>query len=112
MYLQEGWPKKVNVENLRQFWQRHTGLPILNDCILWGNQVYIPKQGQQHVLRELHDGHPGSSRMKTLARMYVWWLNMDKDIDQLVQNCEKCQQAKPMPPKAPLHPWHLGLGFM
>ena len=30
---------------------------------------------------------------------------MDKDIDQLVQNCERCQQAKPMPPKAPLHPW-------
>ena len=30
---------------------------------------------------------------------------MDKDIDQLVHNCEKCQQAKPMPPKAPLHPW-------
>ena len=30
---------------------------------------------------------------------------MDKDIDQLVQNCKKCQQAKPMPPKAPLHPW-------
>ena len=30
---------------------------------------------------------------------------MDKDIDRLVQNCEKCQQAKPMPPKAPLHPW-------
>ena len=30
---------------------------------------------------------------------------MDKDIDQLVHNCEKCQQAKPMPPKALLHPW-------
>ena len=104
-YVQEGWPKKVNDENLRPFWQRHTGLSILNDCILWGNRVYIPKQGQQHVLRELHDGHPGSLRMKTLARMYVWWFNMDKDIDQLVQNCEKCQQAKPIPPKAPLHPW-------
>ena len=67
--------------------------------------TYVPEQGQQHVLRELHEGHPGSSRMKTLARMYVWWFNMDKDIDRLVQNCEKCQQAKPMPPKAPLHPW-------
>ena len=36
-YVQEGWPKKVNDENLRPFWQRHTGLSILNDCILWGN---------------------------------------------------------------------------
>ena len=30
---------------------------------------------------------------------------MDKDIDQLVQKCEECQQVKPAPPKAPLHPW-------
>ena len=70
------------------------------DCPLW-----MTKQDQQHVLRELHARHPGSSRMKTLARMYVWWFNMDKDIDQLVQKCEECQQVKPAPPKAPLHPW-------
>ena len=31
-YVQEGLPKKVNDENLRPFWQRHTGLSILNDC--------------------------------------------------------------------------------
>ena len=92
-------------ENLKPFWHRCTGLSIVNDCILWGSRVYIPKQGQQHVLTELHGGHPGSSRMKTLARMYVWWFNMDKDIDQLVQKCDQCQQARPMPPKAPLHPW-------
>ena len=104
-YIQEGWPKKVNDENLKPFWQRRTGLSILNDCILWGSRVYTPKQGQQHVLTELHGGHPGSSRMKALARMYVWWFNMDKDIDQLVQQCDECQQARPMPPKSPLHPW-------
>ena len=65
-YIQEGWPKAVNDEKLKPFWQRRTGLSTLDDCILWGSRVYIPKQGQQHVLRELHAGHPGSSRMKTL----------------------------------------------
>ena len=104
-YIQKGWPNKIDDENLKSFGHRRTGLSILNDCILWGSRVYIPKQGQQHVLTELHGGHPGSSRMKTLARMYVWWFNMDKDIDQLVQKCDQCQQARPMPPKAPLHPW-------
>lgn len=43
--------------------------------------------------------------MKALARMHVWWFNMDKDIDQLVQQCEECQQATLMPPKAPLYTW-------
>jgi len=64
--------------------------------------MYIPKQGQQYILTELHEGNPGSSRMKALARMYVWWFNMDKNIDQLVQ---QCQQAKHLPIKSPLHPW-------
>ena len=66
---------KENNENIKPFWQRCTGLSILNDC-----RVYIPKQRQQHALTELHGGHPGSSKMKALARMYVWWFNMDKDI--------------------------------
>ena len=30
---------------------------------------------------------------------------MDKDIDQLVQKCNQYQQARPVPPKAQLHPW-------
>ena len=90
---------------MKPFWQRRSGLSVLDDCILWGSRVYIPRQGRQLVLRELHDGHPGSSQMKALARMYVWWFSMDKDIDQLVHECEVCQQVKPMQPKVPLHPW-------
>ena len=43
--------------------------------------------------------------MKALARMYVWWFSMDKDIDQLVCECAEGQQIKPMPPRAPLQPW-------
>jgi len=36
-HIQEGWPNKVNDEKLQPFWQRHTGLSVLNDCILWGS---------------------------------------------------------------------------
>ena len=42
------------------------------------------------------------ARMKSLARMYVWWLGMDKDIENSVSTCQ-LHQAKP--PVAPLHPW-------
>ena len=104
-HIKCGWPNYVKDEDVKPFWQRRSGLSVLDDCILWGSRVYIPRQGRQLVLRELHDGHPGSSRMKALARMYVWWFSMDKDIDQLVHECEVCQQVKPMPPKVPLHPW-------
>ena len=43
--------------------------------------------------------------MKALARMFVWWIKMDSDIEQLVKQCPQCQQVQPNPPTAPLHPW-------
>ena len=56
-------------------------------------------------LQQLHEGHPGVSRMKGLARMYVWWPGMDREIEDLVKSCHECQACQPVPPAAPLHPW-------
>ena len=35
--------------------------------------------------------------MKSLARLYIWWPGMDKQIEEFVKNFEKCQvnQANP-----------------
>ena len=43
--------------------------------------------------------------MKALARMYVWWPGIDKDIENMVQMCNECQVNQATPPLAPLHPW-------
>ena len=65
----------------------------------------VPPAGRQAVLELLHESHPGVSRMKNLARSYVWWPNIDKDIDMIVKTCYDCQQTRHSPPVAPLHPW-------
>ena len=51
--------------------------------------------------------------MKGLARMYVWWSGIAKDIEQTVQLCSACQMHQSTPAVAPLHPWSwpLGLGL-
>ena len=68
--------------------------------------VYIiPKQLQERVLHELHTGHPGIVRMKSLARLHVWWPNLDRDITTIVQQCNDCQKSRNKPQPAPLHPW-------
>ena len=57
--------------------------------------MVVPSQGRQAVLQELHEGHPGMTRTKALARMYVWWPRLDSDIEQSVQQCVLCQQQQP-----------------
>ncbi len=64
----------------------------------------IPLPSREHLLIELHGGHPGASRMKSLARSLLWWPGMDQEIE-MVQHSTDCQQSRPMPPSAPLHPW-------
>ena len=102
--IQEGWPSECEKE-LQPFRSRHTELSVQDGCILWGNRVVIPQPGRKQILKELHAGHPGIARMKSLARMFIWWPQMDKDIEMRVQGCLECQQNQPVPAKAPLHPW-------
>ena len=43
--------------------------------------------------------------MKSLARSYVWWPSLDRDLQALVQSCEVCQVNQKAPTGALLHSW-------
>ena len=103
-YVRHGWPDQVD-SKFTAFTMKREELSLHQDCILWGNRVVIPNKGKEAVLHELHCGHPGITRMKALARMYVWWPGIDKDIENMVQTCNECQVNQATPPVAPLHPW-------
>ena len=87
------------------FSSRRLELSVEDDCILWGSRVVVPLPGHSPILQELHEGHPGISRVKSLACMVVWWPGMDKDIEDKVKSCHECQKDRPNPAPTPLHPW-------
>ena len=43
--------------------------------------------------------------MKAIARSYLWWPNLDAEIELMVKNCEVCQSVRKAPPRAPLYQW-------
>ena len=57
------------------------------------------------MLVNLHEGHPGIQRMKSVARSYLWWNGLDQDIEKQAKACQSCQEQKPNPTAVPLHPW-------
>jgi transposase InsO family protein len=104
--LCDGWPGDLDIEqSLQPYAARKDELSIEDGCILWGNRVVIPPNGQKRVLDELHTAHPGVSKMKVLARSYVWWPHIDTDIESVVRECVNCQAVRKPPAEAPLHPW-------
>ena len=65
----------------------------------------VPPPLRRSILCELHEGHPGTSRMKCLARMFVWWPGLDLDIERTVASCSLCQSHRAAVPTVPLQPW-------
>ncbi|CAC5386471.1 unnamed protein product [Mytilus coruscus] len=71
-YILNGWPSKCPSEDIRPYYSRKTELCSQDGCILWGGRVIIPQPGREAMLNELHQGHPGITRMKSLGRSYIW----------------------------------------
>ena len=100
----QGW---INTKdpNIQPYHHRKEEISVQNGCLLWGSRVIIPPQGRKRVLEELHTAHPGISRMKSLARSYMWWPNMDTEIETKVIDCLQCQENRKSPPTVPMLPW-------
>ncbi|PAA75827.1 hypothetical protein BOX15_Mlig026022g1 [Macrostomum lignano] len=94
-------------DDLSDFARRQSELSVDQDCVLWGARVVVPTALRQRVIQELHQAHPGISRMRALARSYVWWPGLDGDLEAAAKSCRTCQLNQPDPPKAPVQPWPL-----
>lgn len=105
-FLLQGWPTHLEgEEGLQPYLRRQEELSTENGCVMWGSRVVVPPPARNKVIEVLHDTHPGITRMKGLARSYVWWPGMDTAIEDQVKGCHLCQQSQKSPSRAPLHPW-------
>ncbi|XP_062542475.1 uncharacterized protein K02A2.6-like [Armigeres subalbatus] len=93
------------VEGKDRFGVDQNEFSLQQGCIMRGIRVYVPPNLRGKVLEALHSSHFGTTRLKSLARGYVWWEKMDKDIENLVQNCAACQSTRPNPVKVAVHCW-------
>ena len=100
----QGWQRDIDAA-FQPYSQRSKELTVQSDCILWGSRVVIPEAGRGQVMAMLHDGHPGMTRMKAIARGVIWWSGIDAEIERKVKECPECQVNQKSPTLAPLHPW-------
>ena len=105
-YVAEGWRNESSKEeDLKPYWSRKDELSVESGCLLWGGRVIIPQNLRKTVLLELHDVHPGITRMKALSRSFFWWPKMDEEIENLAKQCNTCAINQSKPAAAPVHPW-------
>ena len=104
-FTKSGWPQGTLDSELLPYHRIREELTIEEDCLLRGVRVIVPERHREEVLTELHRNHPGMVRMKALARLHVWWPDLDTDIEIKVARCEACKKQLPNLPKAQANPW-------
>ena len=106
-YTLDGWPDQLSSQNeeMLAFWNRRFQLATEHGCITWGCRVIVPTKLREAVLNMLHATHIGMTGMKQLARSYVWWPNLNSQIEQLCKTCESCGIHGKRLPRVVDHPW-------
>ena len=105
-YTLHGWQgyDDKNID-LRPYYNRRHEISIQNGCLMWGIRVIIPTKFRDHILDDIHSGHLGVVKMKSVARSYVYWPSIDSQIEQKGKGCTGCASVSKLPPQASLHPW-------
>ncbi|CAH8603123.1 unnamed protein product [Schistosoma intercalatum] len=82
------------------YFSRRDELSTTPDGVLCLNdRVVIPHSLRKSILDDLHSGHFGVEKMKSLSRLTCWWAEINADICRTANNCEKCHQLKSQPSK-------------
>lgn len=108
-YVKHGWPgdrKSLSgTVAVQQFFARRESLYAAQKVLMYGDRIVIPEKFQRKVLQQVHRGHPGIDRMRSLARNCVYWPNIDDQIGTLVRSCQECAAVAKTDTKTKLESW-------
>ena len=103
-YITQGWPKSRNhlSPELKPYYNLRDELTVVNNLILKGNKIVISSTLIKEMKQILHTGHLGIEMTKSNARSTMYWTNIDKDINEMISNCNACQKYRNLNPREPL----------
>ncbi|PIK51510.1 hypothetical protein BSL78_11615 [Apostichopus japonicus] len=111
-----GWPAKRREvpKVIHKYWSLRDELTIENGLIMKGDRIIIPPTMQSEILEKIHTGHQGVVKCQLRAKTCVYWVNINKDIEEMVRVCVHCQEhgnsqaSEPLEqPELPTRPWQV-----
>lgn len=100
--ISRGNLSNVKGDDFAPYREKHAQMSVEYGCIMWGYRTVVPEKLRKTIICELHSSHLGIVKTKALARLYIWWPCLYKDIESIVRNC---QQLLSSPEKSSLIPW-------
>ena len=104
--IKSGWPaSRRNLPAiLTPFWNVRHDLTVIDQIILKGDRLVIPKNSRKDILNCIHASHLGIEKTKQRARSVIFWPRMTKDIEEYIKHCYACTRLQNSNQKEPLRP--------
>ena len=109
-YISTGWPAKRSQipVSLHPYWNFRDELTVESGILIKNSKVLIPE-----TLKQIHQGHQGIEACRSRAREFVFWVNINSDLKEMVEKCDICQSqqnsttsVQKYVSEVPPHPWH------
>ena len=114
-YISTGWPAKRSQIPvfLHPYWNYRDELMVESGILMKNSKVLIPETLKQKYLIQIHQGHQGIEACRSRAREFVFWVNINNDLKEMVEKCDICQSQQNSTPivqkyisEVHPHPWH------
>ena len=105
LYVRKRWLQKINSTNVQGFNKYEASPSVKDDCLINGNRVAVPEAIRPQILHILHMRHLGMQRMKQLARLAVYWPDINSQIEDTCRRCVSCVEHLNILPKQANHHW-------
>lgn len=95
--IHAGWPEKLTSipDEVKVFWNFRDEISMYNGILFKAEQMIIPLSLRKEMLAKLHSAHSGINACQNRARQIIYWPNINKDIQELVEKCRVCNKFKP-----------------
>ena len=86
-YISTGWPAKRSQIPviLQPYWNFRDELMIESGILMKNSKVLIPETLRQRYLIQIHQGHQGIKACRSRAREFVFWININSDLKEMVE---------------------------
>ena len=114
-YISTGWPAKRSQipVSLHPYWNFRDELTVESGILMKNSKVLIPETLKQKYLKQIHQGYQGIEACRSRAREFVFWVNINSDLKEMVEKCDICQSqqnsttsVQKYVSEVPPHPWH------
>ena len=107
--VMNGWPqtKERTPMETRPYWNYRDEISCYEGLMFKGDRIIIPQSLRPEILQRIHAAHLGIEKCRARARSAVFWPGINGAIDELISQCNTCQQYQRSNQREPLIPQHV-----